>query len=111
MIPKNFNWKQKYRYFLEYSKIVDVRPLPPANLDDVGNKSLFEAFFDLKKVKFKDILTKASNLADILTENTEKTNWRAIFKRKTNNIAFKNINETTQSKTDKNLFQNYGKCV
>ena len=62
----------------------DVRSLLPANLNEVGNKCLFGAFFELIKV------SKSKNLAILLTKKLDLKKWRAFFilNHKINNIVF-----------------------
>ena len=66
LMPENFYRKQIYsglcRSFQRlWMSFADVRPLLPVNLKEVGHKSLFGAFFELKEVSNSKILPRNLN--------------------------------------------------
>ena len=82
----------------------DVRSPLSANLNEVGNKSLFGAFFELKCLKFE-------KFGKNKTKSSIETNSRAFLK----SLSVKPITLflkilTSFRKTNENLVKNYGKC-
>ena len=82
----------------------DVRSLTPTKLNEVGNESLFGAFFYLKSLKFEKFSRNIYQKTRIKPIGEPSLSLTVKPIRMVLNIL------TSFSKMDKNLVKNYGKC-